>query len=498
MSQSKFDFKAKLDLLKSIRHDIKKKRFILDESKENFGFDNLSLLKKVKNIDEVKGYPFVASKRESKTLKGLKMGVKVVPIETKYEKNEHPSNLEYILLKELTDNIVSKMISPHIAFFLGTQKVANKSTALKTINLKRLEVEDLIRNHSIVLLSEFVESGSLDNWVYNTYEDDLTISDEVWKTIVFQLIYTLAIMQKYYKMMHNDFHYGNILIDTSIKPVGYFVYSINGKKFYIKNNGILAKIWDFEFGMIYSDAIQDFYPNKFIVGRYDYDRKKHIASKHQTKPKHSSNILSDSTTESTVNVPYNYNEIYDLHYFLTSLLDLYISEELFNWILEIYPPELIPKEEKSDSDSSSSSSSSSTSDSDSDSSSSSSSSSSGTSSSSSTSDTSSSSSSDSSRSSSSTSDSDTSSSSYSDSDTSSSSSSTSSSDDTDTSDSDTDASSEISDRYLSDGRMKYGIEDMFDDLPTPLKMLSHPFFQSFTKKPSDFSEETAIYFDAKF
>ena len=50
MTQSKFDFKAKLDLLKSIRHDIKKKRFILDESKENFGFDNLSLLKKVKNI----------------------------------------------------------------------------------------------------------------------------------------------------------------------------------------------------------------------------------------------------------------------------------------------------------------------------------------------------------------------------------------------------------------------------------------------------------------
>jgi hypothetical protein len=46
--------------------------------------------------------------------------------------------------------------------------------------------------------------------------------------------------------------------------------------------------------------------------------------------------------------------------------------------------------------------------------------------------------------------------------------------------------------------MKYGIEDMFDDLPTPLQMLSHSFFESFTKKPSDFSESTAIYFDAKF
>ena len=62
----KFDLKDKLELLKRIRHEIKRKRFVLDENRENFGFDDLSQLSKVKNTSEVKGYPFVASKLESK------------------------------------------------------------------------------------------------------------------------------------------------------------------------------------------------------------------------------------------------------------------------------------------------------------------------------------------------------------------------------------------------------------------------------------------------
>jgi len=465
-----FDFKTKLDLLKTIRHEIKKKRFILDESRDNFGFDNLKLLKKVKNEDEVKGYPLVATKQQSKILKGLRMGIKVMPIETKYEKHEHPGNIEFILLKELTDNIVCKMVSPHIAFFLGTTKAANKSQALKFLNLKRLEVEDLIKNYSYILMSEFVESGSLDTWVYDTYDNDLKISDDLWKCVVFQLVYTLAVLQKRYKLMHNDFHYGNILIDTSIKPGGYFVYQINGKRYYLKNHGVLAKIWDLEFGMTYSDAIPEFYPNKFIVGHYQYDRKTHVARKISGR--------TESTDSSTVNVPYNYSEVYDLHYFLTSLLDLYISEELFNWILEIYPPELIPKEEKTDARSSrSSSSSSSSSESDS--------------SSNLSSESSSKSRSESDSSSENSSESSSSSSDNTRSESSSESSSESLSDRSDRSD-----LSSVSDRYLSDGRMKVGIEELFDDLPTPMKLLDNPFFESFTKKPADFVESESIYFNA--
>ena len=323
--------------LNNVRHEIKKKRLLFDEGKEKFGMDEMTQLIKVKNTSEVKGYPFAITKKNYKNNESLKMAIKIVPIETKYEKDEHPCNLENLILKELTENIVNKSISPHITHYLGTQKVTNKNKALKQLNLKRLEVEGKIRTHSNMLISEFVEGGSLDNWIFNTYENDDEISDYQWKSIVFQLIYTITVLQRYYRLMHNDFHYGNILIDTSIKPSGYLVYEINNKKYYLKNTGIIPKLWDWEFGMVYSDKIKGAYANKYITGHYKFDYKTH-----QT-------IVDDLTysdiDEDDNNVPYQYNDFYDLHYFLTSLLDLYISQDLFDWIMKLYPEELIPEEE---------------------------------------------------------------------------------------------------------------------------------------------------------
>ena len=474
------DLKKKLKHLRDIRHEIKKKRIFFDENRERFGLDELSQLVKVKNTSEVKGYPFKGSKSTyNKTTGGIRFGLKVVPIETKYDKTEHPCNLENLVLKELTENVVNKNISPHVAYYLGTQKVNNKSKALKMLNLKRLEVEEKIRTHSNMLVSEFVEGGSLDNWVYNIYEDDNEITDKQWKNIVFQLIYTISIIQHYYRMMHNDFHYGNILIDDSLTPGGYFVYKIRGKTYYIKNTGVIPKLWDFEFCMVYSNKIPEAYPNKFIIGPYEYDKKTH-------KTIIDPNRLDESEDTDDLNVPYNYNEVYDVHYFLTSLLDLYISQELFDWIIQLYPREVIPEDEEStesrttkttessDYESSSSeldelaeqltlSDKSSKDDKD-------------TLSDENTSDDTSNDTSD---------------------DTS-----NDTSDDTseDTSEDTSDNTSDDSTKepvYVSEGRLINGTEEVFK-LPTPFELLDDEFFKPFLVKPDDFDESTAIYFNAGF
>ena len=484
----KIDLKKKLKYLDDIRRDIKKKRIFFDENKERFGLDALSQLVKVKNTSEVKGYPFKGSKGAyEKTTRGIRLGLKVVPIETKYDKNEHPCNLENIVLKELTERVVNGGISPHVAYYLGTQKVLNKSKALKMLNLKRLEVEEKIRTHSNMLISEFVEGGSLDNWVYNTYEDDGEISDGQWRNIVFQLVYTIAVMQHYYRMMHNDFHYGNILIDDSLKPGGYFVYQIRGKTYYIRNTGTIPKLWDFEFSMVYSDKIKDAYPNKFIIGPYEYDKRNH---KTIIDPKR----VDETEDPEDLNVPYNYNEVYDVHYFLTSLLDLYISQELFDWIIGLYPREVIPEDDESTNSSS-------TSDSDSYSS------------------TSSSSSSFTLSSSSSNSkklseqelndrvkDLNISDSERSDrkqgkrSDSEQGKRSERSDSDSERSDSDSehsDSGFSTEKMYVSEGRLLNGTEDLFK-LPTPIDLLDDPFFDTFTRRPDDFDESTAVYFNAGF
>jgi hypothetical protein len=239
-------------------------------------------------------------------------------------------------------------------------------------------------------------------------------------------------------MMHNDFHYGNILIDTSIKPGGYLVYQIDQKTYYLKNTGIIPRLWDFEFSMVYSDKIPEAYPNKFILGPYKYDRKLHKT------------IITDdemdNLSDSELNVPFNYNEVYDVHYFLTSLLDLYISQELFDWIIELYPRELIPDD--TDSTASSSSSVASTSE----------------------------------TSSSSNSSSSSSLDSFTHSETETKSTSNKNSDDN---------------KYLLEGRLINGANDVFQ-LPTPLELLKQKFFEPFTVKPDDFDEKTAIYFNAGF
>jgi hypothetical protein len=437
---TKLSLTQKIKLLESIRHEIKKKRVILDESKDKFGMEEMSQLIKVKNTSQVKGYPFKIKGRSLKCNENI--AIKVVPIESKYEKEQHPCYIENMVLRELTDNFVLNNISPHVTHYLGTQKVTNKSRALKQLNLKRLQVEDRIRSSSNMLISEYVHGGSLDSWVFDTYENDKEVSSEQWKYIVFQLIYTIIAMQHHYKLMHNDFHYGNILIDDTIEPSGYFVYEINNKKYYLKNTGIIPKLWDFEFSMVHSNNIKGSYPNKFII-----------------------DCVSQDTTK---NVPDKFNEHYDIHYLLTSLLDLYISQELFDFIMQLYPQELIPEESSSDD-------------------------------------------SDDMESNNTNSDSGSSSSTLTDSNISGNSgtqttesnsiidSTESTSDSTNygnSSSTDYGNSSSYENAYLKEGRMVNGIEHQFS-MPKPLSILESEYFANLTIKPDDFDDNNCIHFKAK-
>ena len=481
-SELTFDFKEKCKILRNIRNDIKKKRIILDESKDHFGLDEMSLLTKVKNTSEIKGYPFKASKK-GKLLRGVKLGLKVIPLEMKYRKEQHPSNLEYMALKELTDNLVYNHKSPHIVHYLGAQKLSNKCRALKFLNLKRLEVEGCIRSHSTMIISEFIEGGSLDNWIFHTEENDQHISSDQWKYIVFQVIYTIAIMQHEYKMMHNDFHYGNILIDNSIKtyPGSYFVYEINGNTYYLKNTGIIPKLFDFEFCMVYSNKIPGFYANKLVIGNNSFDSKTFqttIIEDQEDSDISDSSESSDSSGYSDECLPINYNEVYDLHYFLCSLLDRYISNDLYEWITSIYPHELIPEESsRSNTSTIDTPTPSSTTDKGENK------------------DSSNGESSDSSNDSSSDDDDDSSDSSSDD-------------DSSDNSNNETlsdycsgfsrldinDNTSDTGSVYIYEGRIINGIEKLFDDLPIPRTILNHSFFDSLKIKPQDLDENVSYYF----
>ena len=359
--QDKINYNEKINLLRKFKHELKRRRIVFDEERTNFKFDRLEQLSRITNTSEIKGYPCAGFSHKIQELFGIQVGIKINPLETKYKKTEHPSNLEYMILKRLTEDLIDTDICPHIVYFLDNKKVSNRSRALKFISnsLKQLERDDIIKNYCNVLFSEFVEGGCLNKWIKNCYGEDSessslsmeSITLEEWKYITFSLLYTLYILQTRYKIIHNDVHYGNILIDNTIKAEGHIVYEITidgtDYKFYFKNFGFIPKIWDFEFAMCYDSKYTELYPNKFIMDdKKVIDKTDILKISEDSKYYESYKTKRDNSSFSSSDIlctPVNYNEHYDVHYFLTSLLDLYISDELFSWITNLFPKELIPE-----------------------------------------------------------------------------------------------------------------------------------------------------------
>ena len=66
-----------------------------------------------------------------------------------------------------------------------------------------------------------------------------------------QIFFALYVLQHYLGFLHNDLHWGNILV-FPIKKGGCWCYNINGEEYYIQNEGFLFVLWDFGMGSLHS------------------------------------------------------------------------------------------------------------------------------------------------------------------------------------------------------------------------------------------------------
>lgn len=289
---------------RDLRARIKKGRLLIDETRPKFGF------KKLTKLIDAHGVEAVPVKLESDS---VVLCAKCIPLEIQYSSNEHPSMLEYIYLKEFNDNVLFTRLSPHITGYLGIKKVTNSSKAVEEFKFKKLEDQKLVKRNALVILAEFVNGGCLDD-----YPEDLTLYQ--WKAIIFQITYTLFVLQQKYSFMHNDLHCGNILLSTAKIDEPVFKYNALGTSFFVKHSNITPKLWDFGFSNMYNKL---YYPNKSIPSL-------------RAKP---------------LQV---YDKYYDLHFFITSLLDFKnLPAEVNDWIHSIYPKEVVLEDSDSESESSS-------------------------------------------------------------------------------------------------------------------------------------------------
>jgi len=198
----------------------------------------------------------------------LNYAVKVVayPIRENYgDVNDirRPENAELMMLRVLSYFVVNGH-TPHIVLPIGTFNTSIKPFIALAKNkiIENKKYDQFIKRYKqneyhddvSILISEWANCGDLLDYLKNNYKL-MKLKD--WKTIFFQLISVLCIIQnKYPDFRHNDLKANNILVQKidNRKKFNLFLYKININnieyEFVVPNIGIQIKLWDFDFACI--------------------------------------------------------------------------------------------------------------------------------------------------------------------------------------------------------------------------------------------------------
>ncbi len=162
------------------------------------------------------------------------------------------------------------------AYMLGTilvmAKICNnlpltyKYTLCQSCRFVNKELKGNPVKPCIIVLNEFAE-GDLKHYLGQPHRWSLPLITNC----VFQVAAGLYAFEKYFRgMTHNDLHYGNVLVHE-IKPGGYWLYKIDGKRYYVPNLGYVFVLWDF--GMVHIPGYVQGMPlenNETDIGQISY------------------------------------------------------------------------------------------------------------------------------------------------------------------------------------------------------------------------------------
>jgi hypothetical protein len=91
--------------------------------------------------------------------------------------------------------------------------------------------------------NEYANYGDFDSWAKFRH------SKKLWFNALFQIMFGLICLKRYFNMIHSDFHTKNILVKR-VNPGGYWIYIINNTKYYLPNLGYVFLIHDLGFSWI--------------------------------------------------------------------------------------------------------------------------------------------------------------------------------------------------------------------------------------------------------
>lgn len=207
-----------------------------------------------------------------------------------------PENAELMIIKLLSYFVIKEQ-TPHIVLPLGTFNTSIEpfiklieSDVVDKKNKKYAEFIEKYNNgeyfdQTSILMSEWANRGDLADFIRKFYNKFKPLH---WKTIFFQIISTLAVIQsKYPSFRHNDLKANNILVHKVNKTVKKNWYTVMGHKYNVPNIGYQIKLWDFDFACI-PGVVEN------------------------------SKVCAEWTTH--INVIPEQNRYYDIHYFFNTLI----------------------------------------------------------------------------------------------------------------------------------------------------------------------------------
>lgn len=164
--------------------------------------------------------------------------------------------IEVCIYKKLINGLIDYKVTPNVMAYIDSYKcLANKGSVnnnpeiikqLKVIHEKAIDPKgryNLVGNYDFNnLLFLILERGS--GYPLDDIAGSLSVDE--WKSILFQLFYTLAILA-FKGLRHNDIHFGNIFIERNVSEK-YINYWIDENTYYqVPTHGNLVKIFDLDF-----------------------------------------------------------------------------------------------------------------------------------------------------------------------------------------------------------------------------------------------------------
>jgi hypothetical protein len=202
-----------------------------------------------KNLDKLRLNNIVLEKRIGSPsavgiimLGNIKKNKLIIKIASKNKENK----LEIDIFRKISDKIILKHNIPH--FIINYNYFVCEAKNLGNICPKDENYKDLcyyFGSKKYYMCINELADGDLFNIIKNIKKEKIFKKDYL-DNIIAQMFLTIYALHYYVKYSHNDTHMGNYLfINNNLDKNSYYHYIVNGKNYYLKNNGITLILTDF-------------------------------------------------------------------------------------------------------------------------------------------------------------------------------------------------------------------------------------------------------------